>query len=68
MLVSCPWISKILQGELSYVRNETEENSLDEYYSLNGNYSKFLDKRFLGGNLLLGISGNSALNVEKEIK
>ena len=55
--------SKILQGELSYVRNETEENSLDEYYSLNGNYSKFLDKRFLGGNLLLGISGNSALNV-----
>ena len=47
----------------AYVRDETDNFTIDEYYSLEGNYFLHLDQTLLPGNLALDVAGNSTLNV-----
>lgn len=54
---------RLFKGELSYVRNKERVASLSEYYSVDFDYSKKFDQRFLPGNLIFDIYGRSALNL-----
>ena len=57
--------NKLINGILTYVREQTDDGSRDEFYSINGAYIKHLNQSFLSGNLMLDIEGNSALNIAK---
>ena len=55
---------RFFKGQLSYVRNKTNISSLDEYYSISGEYIKSLPQNVLPGRLNLGARIDSSLNVD----
>ena len=57
--------SRNLNGELNFVRNQTDHGSRNEYYSLIASYTKLIDEQFLPGTLVFDVIGNSALNIEQ---
>ena len=54
---------QFFDGGLSYLRENEEDNSLNEYYSLAGSYIKSLDTLNLQGKLRLSVDLNSSVNV-----
>ena len=54
-------------GDLSYLRENEQDNSLDEYYSLSGSYIKEISPEDLAGRLRLSANLNSSVNVNDAI-
>ena len=51
---------------MSYLREKEQDNSLNEYYSLSGSYSKNIDTLNLPGKLRLSADLNSSVNVNDD--
>ena len=58
--------ARLLSGAVNYVRDNKDDNSIEEYYALSGVYKKQLEQTVLPGKLSFGFEGNSALNVAEE--
>ena len=54
---------KLFRGDLNYVRDNREDNSLEEFYTLSGFYNNRIDQTFLPGNLFFEAEANSSLNL-----
>lgn len=50
-------------GSINYVRDNRDDKSLEEFYSLSGQYKKRIKQTLLPGNLFFESEANSSLNV-----
>ena len=57
---------QFFDGDLSYLRETEQDNSLDEYYSLSGSYIKDISPASLPGKLRLSANLNSSVNVNDD--
>ena len=57
---------QFFDGDLSYLREKEQDNSLDEYYSLSGTYIKDISSGSLPGKLRLSANLNSSINVNDD--
>ena len=57
---------QFFDGDLSYLREKEQDNSLDEYYSLSGSYIKEISPVDLPGKLRLSANLNSSVNVNDD--
>ena len=57
---------QFFDGDLSYLRETEQDNSLDEYYSLSGSYIKDISSENIPGNLRLTANLNSSVNVNDD--
>ena len=57
---------RFFDGDLSYLREKEQDNSLDEYYSLSGLYLKDISPTNLPGKLRLSANLNSSVNVNDD--
>ena len=57
---------QFFDGDLSYMREKEQDNSLNEYYSLSGLYVKNFDLLNLPGNSRLSANLNSSVNVNDD--
>ena len=57
---------QFFKGDLSYLREKEQDNSLNEYYSLSGSYTKDISSESLPGNLRLTANLNSSVNVNDD--
>ena len=57
---------QFFDGDLSYLREKEQDNSLDEYYSLSGLYIKDISPMNLPGKLRLSANLNSSVNVNDD--
>ena len=57
---------QFFDGELSYLRETEQDNSLNEYYSLSGSYIKEISPVDLPGRLSLSANLNSSVNVNDD--
>ncbi len=57
---------QFFDGDLSYLRENEQDNSLDEYYSLSGSYIKDISPLNLPGKLRLSTNLNSSVNVNDD--
>ncbi|MDA9673338.1 hypothetical protein N9U01_02895 [Paracoccaceae bacterium] len=56
---------QFFDGDLSYLRETEQDNSLNEYYSLSGFYSKDISSVSVPGKLRLSANLNSSVNVNE---
>ena len=54
---------RLFSGNISYVKANKDDNSLEEFYSLSGQYKKSIKQTLLPGNLFFESEANSSLNV-----
>ena len=57
---------QFFDGDLSYLREKEQDNSLNEYYSFSGSYIKDISSGSLPGELRLTANLNSAVNVNDD--
>ncbi|MDC3002500.1 hypothetical protein OAZ20_00280 [Paracoccaceae bacterium] len=57
---------QFFDGDLSYLREKEQDNSLNEYYSLSGSYTKDISSGSLPGKLRLTANLNSSVNVNDD--
>ena len=57
---------QFFKGDLSYLREKEQDNSLNEYYSLSGSYTKDISSESLPGKLRLTANLNSSVNVNDD--
>ena len=57
---------QFFDGDLSYLREKEQDNSLNEYYSLSGLYTKDISSGNLPGKLRLSANLNSSVNVNDD--
>ena len=57
---------QFFDGDLSYLREKEQDNSLDEYYSLSGSYIKEIAPVNVPGKLRLSANLNSSVNVNDD--
>ena len=57
---------QFFDGDISYLREKEQDNSLDEYYSLSGLYIKDISPVNLPGKLRLSANLNSSVNVNDD--
>ena len=57
---------QFFDGDLSYLREREQDNSLDEYYSLSGSYIKDISSENIPGKLRLTANLNSSVNVNDD--
>ena len=57
---------QFFKGDLSYLREKEQDNSLNEYYSLSGSYIKDISSESLPGKLRLTANLNSSVNVNDD--
>ncbi len=57
---------QFFDGDLSYLREKEQDNSLNEYYSFSGSYIKDISSGNLPGKLRLTANLNSAVNVNDD--
>ena len=57
---------QFFDGDLSYLREKEQDNSLNEYYSLSGLYIKDISPVDLPGKLRLSANLNSSVNVNDD--
>lgn len=57
---------QFFDGDLSYLREREQDNSLDEYYSLSGSYIKEISSGSLPGKWRLSADFNSSVNVNDD--
>ena len=57
---------QFFDGDLSYLRETEQDNSLDEYYSLSGSFIKDISSENIPGNLRLTANLNSSVNVNDD--
>ena len=57
---------QFFDGDLSYLRETEQDNSLDEYYSLSGLYIKDISPVNVPGKLSLSANLNSSVNVNED--
>ena len=57
---------QFFDGDLSYLREKVQDNSLNEYYSLSGSYIKDISSEALPGKLRLTANLNSSVNVNDD--
>ncbi len=57
---------QFFDGDLSYLREREQDNSLDEYYSLSGSYIKEISSGSLPGKWRLSADLNSSVNVNDD--
>ncbi len=57
---------QFFDGDLSYLREKEQDNSLNEYYSLSGSYIKDISSENLPGKLRLTANLNSSVNVNDD--
>ena len=57
---------QFFDGDLSYLRETEQDDSLDEYYSLSGSYIKDISSENIPGNLRLTANLNSSVNVNDD--
>ena len=58
--------NKFYNFKLAYVKDETEQASIEEYYALESNYLVNIDQNLLPGVLKAEITGNSALTISDQ--
>ena len=54
---------RLFKSDLTYVRDNKDDNSLEEFYALSGVYNKRIGQTFLPGNLFFEAEANSSLNL-----
>lgn len=57
---------QFFDGDLSYLREKEQDNSLNEYYSLSGSYIKDISSENIPGKLRLTANLNSSVNVNDD--
>ena len=57
---------QFFDGDLSYLRETEQDNSLNEYYSLSGSYIKDISSENIPGKLRLTANLNSSVNVNDD--
>ena len=57
---------QFFDGDLSYLREKEQDNSLEEYYSLSGSFIKEISPVDLPGKLMLSANLNSSVNVNDD--
>ena len=57
---------QFFKGDLSYLREKEQDNSLNEYYSLSGSYTKDISSESLPGKLRMRANLNSSVNVNDD--
>ncbi len=54
---------RLFSSDLNYVRNNNDDNSVEDFYALSGVYKKRMYQTLFPGNLFFEIEGNSSLNI-----
>ncbi len=56
---------RFFDGRLNYVREKEENSSLEEYYSISGDYVNLIKQEIFPGRFYLSAAANSSINVNK---